>query len=187
MQNLMLGYLWGEEALCSAPFVHLFESDNAEDFHLINRFLWSVRHENLSPEQTERVAGYWRRCVEWAQKRRNTPGSVLSGLSGLIGFFPKAVGVADLLLAVAPYVQLHDNAYDFLSELNRLAEVDPEEVRNVVEKFVDTHESFYDYKDKMQTLLRTLSKRGFRADAIGFCERLRSIPGMQALYVELTG
>ena len=186
MRNLILGYLWGEETLCSAPFVYLFESDSTEDFQLINRFLWSIRHEDLNPEQIERIVAYWRWCVEWAQERREPPETVLSSLSGLTAFLSTAVGTADLLLAVTPYVRLHDNAYEFLSELNRLARIDPGEIRNVVAIFIDTHEPFYDYKNKMQTLLRTLSERGFRVDVIGFCSELGSMSGMQDLYNELT-
>ena len=186
MRNLILGYLWGEETLCSAPFVYLFESDSTEDFQLINRFLCSIRHEDLNPEQIERIVAYWRWCVEWAQERREPPETVLSSLSGLTAFLSTAVGTADLLLAVTPYVRLHDNAYEFLSELNRLARIDPGEIRNVVAIFIDTHEPFYDYKNKMQTLLRTLSERGFRVDVIGFCSKLGSMSGMQDLYNELT-
>ena len=99
--------------------------------------------------------------LEWAQERREPPETVLSSLSGLTAFLSTAVGTADLLLAVTPYVRLHDNAYEFLSELNRLARIDPGEIRNVVAIFIDTNEPFYDYKNKMQTLLRTLSERGF--------------------------
>lgn len=187
MQNLILGYLWGEETLGSAPFVYLFESDRAEDLQLINRFLWSIRRDSLSSEQIERIVAYWRWGVEWAQKGREPPVRLLSSLSGLTAFLSTAAEAVDLLLAVAPYVRLHDNAYAFLSDLNRLAGIDPEEVRNVVAEFVDNHEPFYDYENKMQTLLRTLSERGFRADVIAFCNKLRSMAGMQALYNELTG
>ena len=186
MQNIIVGYLWGEETLCSGPFGYLSESESAEDLQLINRFLRSIRHDALDPKQIDRILGYWRWCVEWAQRERHSSGTVLASLSGLTAFLSTAEGSTELLLAVAPYVRLHDNGYEFLSELNRLAAVNAKEVRNVVAKFVDTHEPFYDYEDRMQTLLRTLAERGFRGDVIDFCDRLRSMAGMQDLYIELT-
>ena len=65
MQNIIVGYVWGEETLCSGPFGYLSESESAEDLQLINRFLRSIRHDALDPKQIDRILGYWRWCVEW--------------------------------------------------------------------------------------------------------------------------
>ena len=169
MEKLMLGYLWEEETLDSLRFAYLFKSDRAEDFELINLFLWSIRGQTLKPEQIGQIVDYWRRCVKWAQKQSTPPAKLLSGLSGLTAFLATAaMENLDLLLAVAPYVQVHHNAYEFLDELNRLVEVSPAEVRTILAKFIDTHELFYeyyyDYENKMQNLVNRLAKLGFRPD-----------------------
>ena len=52
-------------------------------------------------------------------------------------------------------------------------------------EFIDTHEPFYDYKNEMQTPVRALAEHGLRGDAIDFCNQLRSLPTMEALYKEL--
>ena len=111
----------------------------------------------------------------------------MSTLSGLAAFLPNAADEnLDLLLAVAPYVNIHHSVYEFLEELNRLVAVSPEGVRTVLARFIETHEPFYDYKNRMQELVRRLATLGFRADAIRFCNELRSMPGMRDLFMELT-
>ena len=187
LERLTLGYLWEEETLDSPRFTYLFESDRVEDFELINFFLWSNRGGTLKPKQVVQIVDYWQRCVKWAQKLATPPAKVLSSLSGLTAFLATAAKEnLDLLLAVAPYVDVHHSAYEFLDELNRLVEVSPAEVRTVLATFIDTHEPFYDYKNKMQILVRHLADLEFRSDAIDFCNKLRSMPSMADLYYELT-
>ena len=82
-------------------------------------------------------------------------------------------------------MHVHHNAYEFICELNRLVSVSPTEVCKVLEVFLDAHESYYDYQNKLQTLVRSLAEHGFRTKAISFCQRLHSVPGMEALYNEL--
>lgn len=187
MEMLMLGYLWGEEKTDSPRLAYLFESSRAEDLELVNSFLWSIRRDELKPEQVEKIVDYWRRCVDWASGVEPPPRSVLSGLSGLTTFLESVTAEnRDLLLTVAPYVDVHRNGYEFLDELNRLVKDSPTEVCDVVATFIDTHEPFYDYKDKMRSLVGRLAELGCRADAIKFCDRLRSMSGLAELYSQLT-
>ena len=185
MEKLTLGYLWGEETLDSPRFAYLFESDHPEYFELINLSLQSIRSVTLKPEQVDRVVGYWRCCTIWAQKQVTPPAKLLSSLSALTVFLPTAAKNVDLLLAVAPYVHVHHDTYEFLNELNRLVEDSPGEVCRVLTRFIDTHEPFYDYEDRMQTLVKHLADLEFRKDAIDFCNKLHSMPGMETLYNEL--
>ena len=187
LERLTLGYLWEEETLDSPRFACLFESGRTEDFESINFFLWSNRGGSLKTEQVVLIVDYWRRCLTWAEKLTTPPTKVLSSLSGLTAFLKTAaMENLDLLLAVAPYVDVHHGAYEFLDELNRLVEVSPAEVRTVLATFIDTHEPFYDYKNRMQILVRHLADLEFRSDAIDFCNKLRSMPSMADLYYELT-
>src|SRR5262249_55895629 len=168
-------------------FAFLFDSANGADLEQINFFLWSVRGEKLKKEQIERILAYWRRCIAWADAQPVMPVKVMSTLSGLAAFLPTAGSEnVDLLLAVAPHVHIHHHAYEFLEQLNRLVEDSPAEVRTVLAKFIETHEPFYDYKDRMQNLVSRLADVGFRSDAIKFCNELRSMPGMRDLFMKLT-
>ena len=185
LETLALAYLWGDEALTSPRFEYLFASQRTEDFESINHFLPTTRDSSLDPEQAERVADYWRRCVDWARSLSETPANLLSSLSGLTVFLTAADGNLDLLIPVAAHVHVHRNAHGFILELNRLVKVSPCGVRTVLAKFIETHEPFYDYKNGMQTLVRALAEHGFREDAIDFCNKLRSMPTMEALYNEL--
>ena len=186
MERLMLGYLWGEETLHAPRFAYLFRSGHSEDFELINLFFRGIRRETLNPEQVERIVNYWHHCVKWAQKQTKPPTNLLAGLSGLTAFLKTAKGSRDLLLAVAPYVRVHHESYEFIFELNRLVGDSPAEVRDILASFIDTHEPFYDYEGRMQTLLRSLAELGCREDVIDFCNKLRSMAGMDTLYNELT-
>ena len=187
MERLMLGYLWGEEALDSPRFTCLFRSGDSEDFELISLFFRSIRRETLNPDQVERIVNYWHRCVKWARKQTILPTKLLAGLSGLTAFLNTAKGEnRDLVLEVAPYVCVHHESYEFISELNRLVGDSPAEVRDILARFIDTHEPFYDYEGRMRTLLKSLAELGYRGDVIDFCDKLRSMAGMDTLYNELT-
>ena len=75
---------------------------------------------------------------------------------------------------------------NFLKELRRLVEGSADEVCTVLRKFIETHEPTYDYEDRMRKLVGRLAELGHRAEAIEFCDKLRSIPGMYDLFLELT-
>ena len=186
MERLMLGYLWEEECLKSSRFSHLFQSARPEDFASIHGFFRSIRRETLKSEQVARIVDYWRFCVTWAQQQAKRPIWLLSGLSVLTSFLNTAEGCRDLLLAVAPHVRVHHETYEFINELNRLVRESPAEVCDVLASFVETHGPFYDYEGRMRTLIENLAERGYRDEAIGFCERLRSMAGMGTLFNELT-
>ena len=186
IERLALGYLWSVEPLDSPRFAYLFDRDEPSDLELMSRFLSGIPRESLTSEQTSLIEDYWRRCVRWAEGRLPPPAGLLSSLSGLATFLETADESSDLLKAVAPYVHVHHNAYEFICELHRLVGVSPAEVCRVLEVFLDTHESYYDYQNKMQTLVRSLAGHGFRTEAISFCQRLHSVPGMEALYNDLT-
>ena len=112
---------------------------------------------------------------------------MLSSLSGLASFVPNASGdKQDLLLNTAPYVHEHHGAYDFLKELQRLVEGNPKEVCTVLRRFIETHGPLYDYEDRMRKLVARLADLGCRAEAIEFCDKLRSLPGLYELFLELT-
>lgn len=186
MERLMLGYLWGDESLRSGPFSCLFQSARSEDFDLISSFFRHIRREVLSPDQVGRIVDYWRYCVEWAEQQTRPTTWLLAGLSVLTSFLTTAKGCGDLLCAVAAHVGDYHETYGFISELSRLAVESPAEVRDAVAVFVDTHGRFYDYEGRMLDLIQSLAQLGYRDDAIGFCEKLHLMAGMDTLFNELT-
>jgi len=187
MERVAVGYLWGEDTLDSSRFKFIFESKAEEALAQINFFFWTIRGEKLNEDQVQRVLQYWRRCLDWATSQPTPPIKVLSSLSGLVSFLPDASGEkSDLLLSTAPYVHEHHGAYDFLKELRRLVEGSPKEVCTVLRRFIETHEPMYDYEDRMRKLVARLAELGHRAEAIEFCDRLRTLPGLYELFLTLT-
>ena len=186
MERLALAYLWEEETICSSRFATLFDSGRTEDLELISLFFCGIPADTLETGQIELVVNYWRRCVRWIQNLAEPPANLLSGLSGMTAFLDTLEGNLDLLLGVAPYVRVHHNAEEFIGELTRLASASPDGVRTVLAKFIETHEPFYDYEGRMRSLVKRMAELGFRDDAIEFCEKMRSMAGMESLYSELT-
>src|SRR5579862_2333057 len=186
LEKLAVGYLWGEDTLDSDRFRFIFDS-KGEDLTRINFFLWTIRGEALHKDQVQRIVAYWRRCLEWAATQWTPPPKVVSSLSGLVSFLPTASGANyELLLETAPYVDEFHGAYDFLKDLTRLVEASPKEVCAVLAKFLETHLPSYDYEDRMRHLVARLAELGHRAEAIAFCDRLRALPGLYDLFLELT-
>jgi hypothetical protein len=90
-----------------------------------------------------------------------------------------------LLESVAPYVQTDHNTYEFVAELVRLVWVSTEGVSAVLNLMTATRVPDFDYEDRLKTLVRALAERGRKQDAILYADRLRGLPGMQALFDEL--
>jgi len=187
MERVAVGYLWGEDTLDSSRFEFIFESKAEEALAQINFFFWTIRGEKLTEDQVQMILQFWRRCLDWAASQPTPPIKVLSSLSRLASFLPDASGDKHgLLLNTAPYVHEHHGAYDFLKELGRLVEGSPKQVCTVLRRFIEAHEPMYDYEDRMRKLVSRLAELGHRAEAIEFCDRLRSLPGLYELFLELT-
>jgi hypothetical protein len=187
MERVAVGYLWGDDTLDSSRFKFIFESKAEEVLAQISSFFWTIRKEKLNEDQIQRVLQYWRRCLDWAASQSTPPIKVLSSLSGLVSFLPDVSGGKyDLLLSTVPYVHEHHGAYEFLKELTRLVDSNPNEVCTVLRRFIETHEPMYDYEGRMRDLVARLAELGHRSEAIEFCDRLRSLPGLYDLFLTLT-
>ena len=187
IQRIAAAYLWGDESLDSARFTYIFKLGNVEDLETIARVFWMVRGEKLSDEQQERVIQYWDRCLKWSQGLPQPPAALLGQLSMLCCYLNKVEGrEKQLLEAVAPFVYVSHNIYEFISELQRLVDTSPDGVNAVVRKMIEKRIPDYDYKDQLKKLLLTLVEKGKRQDVISYTERLRLLPGMQETFDSLT-
>jgi hypothetical protein len=183
LERVAAAYLWGEEALESPRFSYIFESGSAEDLETIIRVFWMVRGQTLSAEQRRRVIEYWERCMVWSQKFSEPPIKLLSSLSLLSCYLTAADGrERELLEAVAPFVYVGHNVYEFISELVRLATVSPDGASSALGRMLKTRIPDFDYKDQLKKLLGTLLEKGKRQDVISHAERLRTLPGIQELF-----
>ncbi len=183
LERIAAAYLWGEEALESTRFSHIFDSGHIEDLETVTRVLWMVRGETLSKEQRDRVFQYWNRCIEWSGHLSEPPMQLFSSLSLLSCYLTTADGrERELLEAVAPYVQIGHNAYEFVDQLVRLVETSPEGVSAVLSKMIKARVPDFDYNDQLKALLHALADKGKKQDVISHAERLRSLPGMQELF-----
>ena len=187
IERIALAYLWGDEKLDSPRFVYMYQSDQIEDLKDAAGFFHSIRGQELTEEQIERILSFWEQCIRWAEALPVPPKSLLSELSRLICYVATLTDRENnLLLAVAEHVKIGHNADTFIEELNRLVEQDPTKISSVLGKVLSAYDPDYDYDDQLKKLLIKLAQSGRRADALFYTDRIRRLPGMDQLFKQLT-
>ncbi|MBA3755061.1 MAG: hypothetical protein H0X02_02000 [Nitrosomonas sp.] len=186
VERIALAFLWRDEELNGPRFSYFFEAGLIDDLEQVTTLFWSVSNQNLSESQVEKILSFWARCIAWIREAAMPPEELLSKL-GRLSCYIKAVGEREQqwLLAVAPYVHIGYNADYFIEELERLVDINPENVSAVLGKLLETFVPTFDYEDRLKSLLRKLAAHGKREDAIVYTNRLRRLPGMELLYTEL--
>lgn len=178
IQRMCLAYLWGDEQIDSPRIELLFHSERIEDLKEAVEFFWSVRRQELSPEQVEMVISFWSKTNDWMTRLTEPPKQLMSSLSRLICYVDNISDTEkQLLLSVAPYVSIGYNAGHFIEELERLIELFPSEVSMILGKVLESHKPTYDYEDRLNKLLHKLSDRGHKEDALIYADKLRHLPG----------
>lgn len=178
IQRICLAYLWGDEQLDSPRIELLFQPDRNDDLKDAVEFFWSVRRQELSPEQVEMVMSLWLKINDWVARSPETPKQLMSSLSRLVCYIDNISDVEKhLMLAVAPYVSIGYNANHFIEELDRLVESFPSEVSMILGKVLESHKPTYDYEDRLKNLLHKLSDKGHKEAALVYADKLRHLSG----------
>lgn len=186
IERVALAYLRGLEQLDSARFSNLFDSGRVEDLDEAAGWFWSLRNEQLSPEQVDRILQFLDQCITWSRTLSEPPKRLLSSLSRLSCYLQSLTSrEREWLLAVAPHVKVGYYDHFFLEELDRLADENIAEVSAVMKAFLDSHIPDYDFEDRLMSILNKLAQHGRRNEAIAFSERLRHLPGMIQFYTRL--
>lgn len=188
VERIALAYLWDDEKLDSSRFAYIFEAGQIEAIDDAIGWLWSVRKEQLSTEQVERILKFWERCVSWSRTVAEIPTKLLSSLSRLACYIHSInERELNLLLAVAPYVHIA-HYYDFFyEELDRLADTHAAQVSVILKASLDTHVPYIDFEDRLKSILGKLVANGKRDEAIVLADRLKQIPGMPQFFKTLQG
>jgi hypothetical protein len=188
LQRLGLSYLWGEEQLDGPRFAYLFGNRRFDDLQELGRYFWNVRGEPLNEDQKERIFLFWDRCIVWGVTLDPPPASLLSQLS-LLSCYLTAIDERALrwLVAIAPFTPVNYNADRLIEQLARLADTSPSAAAHVLRVLLEAYQPSYDFKDRLKMLIVQLAAHtGSRSDAILVVERVRHLPGMVQLYVQLT-
>jgi hypothetical protein len=184
LERIAAAYVWGLETQQSPRFQTIFAKGNSKELEQITWTFWTLRQQNVTDDQRERILAFWDRCVTWAQSQVPLPTHLLSALSGLAAYISDVDDRGRrLLLAVAPHVGVDYRVYEFLSELSRLTERYGAVIIEVVDAMTKEHVPDYDYEDRLQKLLRTLATKGRKNEVLRILDRL---PTMHHLYNELT-
>jgi hypothetical protein len=188
VERVMLAYLWDEEGLESPRFRYLLNEGPLGDIQTAVLFLWSHRHELTSADLRAKVVVFWESCVQRAAQQVPVPGELLADLGRLAWSIDRIdAGTGHLLLASAPHLHRAFNVYEFLKELTRLAEASPRETGEVLRAVIASSGSFYDYQDRLRSLIVRLAELGEKAIAIECCNMVIALPGMDDVFRSLTG
>ena len=93
----------------------------------------------------------------------------------------------ELLLTVAPYVNVNHNFTFFIENLDRLADIDSAKISVVLGEVLQFYLPLHDYNDHLSTLMIKLIKSGMQEDVRGYAESLRnSLPKLASDIFSLT-
>ena len=187
IERIGAAYLWGIESLNGQRFTQLFGNAAVADLEVMTRVLWTLRRDELAPQQRERVLAFWDRSVTWAQQQTQVSARFLSMLS-LLATYISTIDTRErrLLEAVAPHVHVGHETYEFIAELLRLAPQDPSTITKTLRSMFAARVPDYDYEGRLRTLLEFLAGHGQRESVILMSDRLRHLDGVQALFKRLT-
>lgn len=184
VEMIALAYLWGDEQLAGGTFGGMFEASRLEDLRQVAWFFWTVKEEDLTDEQIQRVLAFWDRTVKWAEGRLDVE-KLLGSLSMLAPFVTTVDERAlRLLLAVAPFAHIDHRADLFVRELERLADDNSGPVVRVLAAFLEKYSPPFDFEGRMKSLLVKLAKHGEKLAALSLIQKVRELPGMRELYAE---
>jgi len=189
IERLALAYLWTDEELDGKRFSYLFEKRRVEDIEVISHFFFTVNTPDLTIDQKMRILQFWNRCVEWVKTIQDPPINLFSTLSRLSCYIEEiADEQVELLLSVAPYVNINHYGDEFIEELDRLAEKNPSAISEVLKKVLEAYVPVFDYQDRLKNLLIKLSDNGRREDVLSYLEKVRSNLPLMAnqLFKQLT-
>jgi len=173
IQRICLAVLWGDEELDSPRFKWLMDNNRSEDLEYASDFFWSVSKE-LEEDQKQKIIEFFSRCITWVDSIEELPKSFLSSLSRLSCYLTTVTEKElEMLMTVAPYVAIENNATYFMEELDRLADSSRLEVSKVLGRVLDENSSFYDYDDHLKSLLTKLVNAGLTEDVLGHVDKLR--------------
>jgi len=126
---------------------------------------WS--DEKLKPEQLARAKGLAKALVDFGVREPVARKKILSTASRFVEFVTlPADEDMGWLLAVAPYAHGVHGDDHFLEALNKIVDEDAPNTLRLFEVFMRDYVLEYDYRDRLQGLIRKLYSAGFHAEAL---------------------
>ncbi|MBT2117543.1 hypothetical protein KK141_18045 [Dyella sp. LX-66] len=191
IKRVALAYIWGNETLDSPVVDAMFSDARIDDLLELAKTIGRWSDEKLSKEQIVRAKTLASALVGFGIQEPSRRRVLLSTASRFIGF---AIGPTDAdmswLLSVAPYAQDSHESDHFLEALNRIVPEDAEKSFQLLCAFMSNYVPGYDYRDRLQALIRKLDSAGFHTQIIPIVNKLVMSgggPKWVELYKELGG
>lgn len=191
IERIALAYIWGDEALDSLVISEMFSDSRLDDLMELASTVARWSDETLKPEQTSRAKDLAKALVEFGAHEPVARKRILAAASRFIGFVRQpADDDMPWLLSVAPYAHGSHGDDDFLEALDKIVAEDAQRALEIFEVFMRDYTLGYDYRDRLQGLIRKLDSAGFHAPAIAVVNELVKSgggPKWVELYKELVG
>jgi hypothetical protein len=190
LDMMALAYLRGDEDLGSPRFAYLFGSAHVKYIEEVGRFFWSVRDQGLSASQISRILEFWEICIKWARSNSDIQSELLPVLGSLVCYL-ESLGEREetLLTAVAPFMSFGGAkdflTYNFIADLDRLADMNPRSVADIVQLLVEKNQPKFDLQDHLKSIIEKIAIAGLIDQARYLTEKLRSLSGMDSLWKKL--
>jgi hypothetical protein len=166
VERIVLAYLWGMEGIDGPYLSAVISPSRLEDIETAAQFLWGAQGEKLAPEKIELILGFWAEVDRMLVRAKLDAPAVRSTLSQLAVFIDAINDrERDLLLGVAPFVQTHYNAIQFIEQLDRLAEKSPETIAQALLLVLKSETPIYDTGTLISDLILKLAQLGQRPAA----------------------
>ena len=190
LQWIALAYLWGDEELEEPRFNILFTSKCFKDLQVIVNYYYRIRSEGLLPEHTKRIVEFRNHTLDWIQALNETPTNLLSSLCLLICYLETLDedNLKYLLIAI-PHIQPRD-CNEFILELDRLFENNPDGVCQILCELSKTYDPYSDYQNRLKLLVKKIADHNsdFKIEARKCVNRwaTRGVHSMTELFSELS-
>jgi hypothetical protein len=191
IERVALAYIWGDETLESHVISEMFSDSRVDDLMELASTVARWSDEKLKPEQTTRAKELAKALVAFGTREPVARKKLLAAASRFIGFVRKpADDDMPWLLSVAPYAHESHGDDDFLEALDEIVTEDAQKALEIFKVFMRDYTLGYDYRDRLQGLVRKLDSAGFHAPAIAVVNQLVKSgggPKWVELYKELVG
>jgi len=187
MERLALAYLWGDEAIDSGNFKHIFTLDHVGDLKEMSDFLGRAHSDQLEEDQVERVFVFWEKSTEIIGDAIKEPTEAISLLLASLSKLSCYVKGIDerlfpLLEAVAPFAHTSYNTNTFIKALTNMVEVTPQKVLLLLNALLTNYKPNYDHKRNLEYLVNRLFVLDCQTEAIKVANQLRHLPRFIRLY-----
>lgn len=185
LERVALAYVWGDELLTGSLLSELFSDTRLDDLIELSATVARWSREDLKEVQVIRAKRLAAAITAFGMIEPDSRSRLLAAAGRFIGYATKPTdGDMKWLVQVAAFAHgSHGDDY-FLEALDCMASEDPHKAHLILEAFLRDYELGYDYRGRMQSIVRKLDAAGYHPSALSIVNKVVEAGG-GAKWVEL--